>query len=849
MTELFFQALNASFMAGWLILAVLLMRALLKKAPKWISCALWALVALRLLLPFSIESPLSLLPSAKPISIASENELELPSPQNASNSMSESDIIAMPKNQDSNGFNGSIAFDPAIGTSLPNADEPSAAIPNSDLAPQAETKTASLDTQLQLTLFDSGAFGLGKIDFAISEKWIQLFSALWLLGFGILLLQAFLRFLLLKRTVSVSLEREVHELFAASNGRSLPVRECDEIKSPFLLGILKPIIYIPSRLETSTLRYVLLHEQAHLKRLDHLWKPFGYLLLSIYWFHPLCWVAYALFCRDMESACDEKVVRSLDHDGKAAYSEALLGFSLPKSAITACPLAFGENNTKQRVKDILSYKKPTFWVILAALACVIVLGFCFLTNPKKPLDGETDNTLASSQESPDQTKDSSGENSRDIATEASGTSDGTEVASSEKDPSSQEVVEGWDPDSDRIPTQEELIQYWYDHRDYPLKAGSAAWLRYFSMGLLYKMQGPPEDLLKEMSSDELAELLFRYPGGILTEFAGDTAYMQIEVFKRKCNIFEELTNRTDGPHAILNAFSKIELDFDAIKGPNCYQDIGYNAEQFVYYYVTYYQDQFSAEDIAYYEEVYQERYEKYYSKYEKDTYSRYPTFRKVVFSQGNENRGREVYTYSLERLKALKNLWYQKRFYPDYLADAPSGYDGYSLNGQDVTEDAYIDVINPPADLLSEFSTQELADMVIKYYTYVWPYFLFQYDHNVLSDGFVDAYFTYQEKNSDILKELLNRTDGIHCVIAAYEAFKITSKPYNSLGIDLFRNFDDMSIEYLACRFMDRYLDRFTEEDIQYYYAVYDQKKAFYDQIQIAAVRELFETELSRQRQ
>ncbi|MBQ9488849.1 MAG: M56 family metallopeptidase, partial [Lachnospiraceae bacterium] len=469
MTELFFQALNASFMAGWLILAVLLVRALLKRAPKWISCALWALVALRLLLPFSIESPLSLLPSAKPISIASEKEMELPSPQNTSDSMSESDIIAMPKNQDSNGFNGSIAFDPATGTSLHNADEPSAAIPNSDLAPQAETKTASLDTQLQLTLFDSGAFGLGKISFALSEKLIWFFSILWLLGLGILLLQAFIRFLLLRRTVSVSLEREAHDLFAASNGRSLPVRECDEIKSPFLLGILKPIIYIPSRLETSTLRYVLLHEQAHLKRLDHLWKPFGYLLLSIYWFHPLCWVAYALFCRDMESACDEKVVRSLDHDGKAAYSEALLGFSLPKSAITACPLAFGENNTKQRVKDILSYKKPAFWVILAALACVIVLAICFLTNPKNASnDSDETSSIAS--------------------TEESNSIEDTEVASSETDPSDQEVVEAWDPESDRIPSQEELIQYWYDHRDYPLKAGSAAWLRYFSMGLLYKMQ-------------------------------------------------------------------------------------------------------------------------------------------------------------------------------------------------------------------------------------------------------------------------------------------------------------------------------------------------------------------------
>ena len=479
------------------------------------------------------------------------------------------------------------------------------------------------------------------------------------------------------------------------------------------------------------------------------------------------------------------------------------------------------------MKDLFNFKKPVFWLTWGTLAVLIIVVVCILTSPKKPADQETETFVSASS---DQTQESSSQ---------------TEVTESSEP---EESMQGWDPDSDRIPTQEELIQYWYDHRDYPIKINTPAHRIFYSGGLYYKMQGPPEDLLKEMSSDELAELLFRYPGGILNETVADTALMGLELFKNKCNIFEELTNRKDGPHAILYAFSKIELDFDAIKGPNCYQDIGYNAERFVYNYVTYYQDQFSAEDIAYYEEIYQDRYEKYYSQLEKDNYSRGPIFRKVVFSLGEKNRGNEIYTYSLERLKALKDLWYQKRNYPDYLIDAPSGYIGYSL-GLEVTESDYIDVLNPPADLLKEFSTQELADMVIRYYTYVWPDFLSQYNHNVLSDGFVDAYFAYQEKNSDILKELLNRTDGIHCVISSYKAYQITSYPYDSLDVDLFRNFDDMSIEYLACRFMDRYLDRFTEEDIQYYYAVYDQKKALYDQIKETAVRELFETKLSRQRQ
>ncbi|MBQ9489415.1 MAG: hypothetical protein IJU80_05735, partial [Lachnospiraceae bacterium] len=363
---------------------------------------------------------------------------------------------------------------------------------------------------------------------------------------------------------------------------------------------------------------------------------------------------------------------------------------------------------------------------------------------------------------------------------------------------------------------------------------------------------PPEDLLKEMSSDELAELLFRYPGGILTEFAGDTAYMQIEVFKGKCNIFEELTNRTDGPHAILNAFSKIELDFDAIKGPNCYQDIGYNAEQFVYYYVTYYQDQFSAEDIAYYEEIYQDRYEKYYSDYLRKASSNSGLFRKVVFSVGDSDRANKTFVYSREAFKELKNIWYERKDYPNLFWDAPSGYCGYSnypIN--DITEADIIDILNPPSDLLKTLSTAEIASLTLRYYSQIafsnWTLGT-QLGKTILEEGTTDTFFKYMEKNCDLLKELLKREDGIPCFIDAYGEHRITSSDYASLSKDDMLFYDTIE-EYLACRFMDRYLNRFTEEDKQHYYEVYDQKKPLYDQIKDAATREIFETKLSRQRQ
>ena len=193
-------------------------------------------------------------------------------------------------------------------------------------------------------------------------------SIVWLSGVALMLIYALISFLLLKRKVRASV---------VMNGR---VKECDEVDSPFILGIFRPEIYVPSGISESTLELVIAHEEAHLKRHDYWWKPLGFVLLSVYWFNPLCWVAYILLCRDIEAACDEKVIKDKDREYMAAYSQALLDCSVNRRIIAACPLSFGETGVKERVKGVLNYKKPAFWVIVVAVIACIVVAVCFMTN-------------------------------------------------------------------------------------------------------------------------------------------------------------------------------------------------------------------------------------------------------------------------------------------------------------------------------------------------------------------------------------------------------------------------------------------------------------------------------------
>lgn len=317
MSTLFLKIVNLSITASWLILVIILIRPIMKKVPKWIQCALWVLVAVRLVCPFSIESMFSLIPSSEPIPQSIEME-RLPAQ----------------------------ITNPVVGKNL-------------------TTVVSASVNPMQILIT-----GL---------------SYLWVLGIIVMLGYAIFSYFRLKRVTRVFIEMGDN------------IRACDEVKSPFILGVLRPIIYLPSSYEGETLDYVLLHEKAHLRRHDNLWKPLGYVILAIYWFNPLCWAAYILLCRDIEMACDEKVVCELDKEGKAAYSQALLNCSFPQKRIVVSPLGFGEVGVKQRVKSILNYKKPTFAIILFGIVMVIIVAVLFLTNPNSEKDikqtSETDSLV------------------------------------------------------------------------------------------------------------------------------------------------------------------------------------------------------------------------------------------------------------------------------------------------------------------------------------------------------------------------------------------------------------------------------------------------------------------------
>lgn len=298
MEQLFIKLLNMSLAAGWLVPLVILLRLLLKKSPKWLHCLLWALVALRLIIPFFPASTLSLLPSAQVIG-AGEG--------------------------------------PGLQTGIP-----------------------AVNRAVNPVLVEAPQGGL---------VWLMsVLLTVWVMGIVLMCVYSVISYLRLRRQVSISI---------GENG----VYICDDIDTPFILGVLRPRIYLPSGMHEEQQRHVLAHERAHLRRRDHWWKPLGYALLTVYWFHPLLWVGYILLCRDIEKACDEKVIRDMDTSGKKQYSEALLACSVHRRAVLACPLAFGEVAVKERIKRVLHYKKPLVWAVAAALILCAAVAAGFLTDP------------------------------------------------------------------------------------------------------------------------------------------------------------------------------------------------------------------------------------------------------------------------------------------------------------------------------------------------------------------------------------------------------------------------------------------------------------------------------------
>ena len=312
MAAVFLKLLNLSISASWLVLAVLVLRLVSKRSPKWVNVLLWGIVALRLVLPFSIESALSLIPSAETVSPAAVQFAPAPT------------ITS-----------GVSVIDNAVNPSL---SEHFAAVPTASVNPL--------------------------------YVWTEIAGWVWLIGLGAMLLYALVSYLRLRRRVSVS----------------LCVREniylCDAISSPFILGVVKPRIYLPSGLDEVQRQNVLSHERAHLTRRDHWWKPLGFVLLAVYWFNPVLWLAYTLLCRDIELACDERVIRTMDESDVKTYSTVMLACSMPRKAVITCPLAFGEIGVKERVRNALRYKKPAFWVVAASVAVCVVVAVCFLTDPE-----------------------------------------------------------------------------------------------------------------------------------------------------------------------------------------------------------------------------------------------------------------------------------------------------------------------------------------------------------------------------------------------------------------------------------------------------------------------------------
>ena len=334
MDAFFLKLLNMSITASWLVLAILAVRFLFRKTPKWILCLLWGLVALRLICPFSMESKLSLIPDTDPLSQTAADT-------SAAGKQARGDILD-------------------AGGAVLVERHPKAA--NGEI----------LDSQGNVILAIKDGVTVSPEE-SRAQAWISFLSKIWITGFCSMLLYTVGSYCLLKRKVATAIP--------VKRG----IKQCESVDSPFVLGILRPVIYLPFDLAEGDCAYVIAHEQAHIRRRDHWWKPFGFLLLSIYWFHPLLWVAYILLCRDIESACDEKVIRDMDEDGRRAYSTALLNCSIHRRRIAACPLAFGEVGVKQRVQGIMHYKKPAFWVILVCLALLAVFSVCFLTDPSTGL--------------------------------------------------------------------------------------------------------------------------------------------------------------------------------------------------------------------------------------------------------------------------------------------------------------------------------------------------------------------------------------------------------------------------------------------------------------------------------
>jgi beta-lactamase regulating signal transducer with metallopeptidase domain len=311
LSELFLTVLNMSLTASYVILFVIIVRLLLQKAPKFISYALWGVVAFRLIIPFSFESMFSLIP---------RNTNIVPIPH---------DIIYEQSLQVNSGKE---VVDSFVNNSLP--------------APAVGASANPLQIYVEI-----GAY-------------------IWVLGMIALIVYSIVSVLLLKRQLKGAQLIEKN-IFEAKN-----------LMTPFVLGLINPNIYLPVGLSKEEQNYALIHEQIHIHRKDHIIKILAFLIVSIHWFNPLVWIAFVLMSTDMELSCDERVLKVMDGDIKKPYANSLLSLAAGRHILKGSPLAFGEGNVKGRIKNVLNYRKPGFWVMFFSIIIVAAVAIGLAANPK-----------------------------------------------------------------------------------------------------------------------------------------------------------------------------------------------------------------------------------------------------------------------------------------------------------------------------------------------------------------------------------------------------------------------------------------------------------------------------------
>ncbi|MBQ2902697.1 MAG: M56 family metallopeptidase [Agathobacter sp.] len=354
MEALFLQILSMSVSASWLIVAVILIRFLLKKAPKGFRYVLWALVGIRLLCPVFIESDFSLVPSQDIIADAGEAIKPI--------------LPIQPIVPEGN--------DAVTNDTVPNDNGQNNIVQNQ----QSQNTTGSNDTTQNNTT-QNNASNNTTMESPATFTLETVMPWIWLGGILVLIVYAIVSYVQLRNTLKTAIQREDNLWI------------CDGIQSPFILGLIRPQIYLPSYIADEHIPYIVAHEKEHIRCKDNWWKPLGFVLLTVHWFNPLVWVAYILMCKDIELACDERVIRTMGVEDKKNYSKSLLLCSNPRHFISACPVAFGEVGVKERIKKIVDYRKPSVWIIGIGIVVCIIVAIGFMTNPKEEITGVSKITL------------------------------------------------------------------------------------------------------------------------------------------------------------------------------------------------------------------------------------------------------------------------------------------------------------------------------------------------------------------------------------------------------------------------------------------------------------------------